>query len=139
MSFVGIIPNFFSASESDIEKLATVPATKQEITKEEAIQGLLFKGPFVVHHYRYDEPLLAIDLSINNNNFTFLDGAKFFILQIEGNVVFKNESLIFKVRNNSGLQEVNVRGLKRSDPLELTGQDMPLNKFAKVKYAEYKS
>jgi len=136
MSFIGIVPDFFSVDEKKLEFLASVPATKQEITKEEAMKGLLFKGPFVVEHYTYKTPLVAVELVVSDRKILYYDGDKLFIHIVEGTVTVRDNSLVFKVEKDGELKEIKIRALRRSDPLELTGEDMPLNKFAKKMFAE---
>jgi len=136
VSFIGIVPNFFSTNENGLDFLAPIPALKQEISQEEAMKGLLFKGPFIVHHPRYENPLLAVELMIKDKNISFFDGVKLFLYSVEGNVVVKNNQLVLKIMTGNKMQELKIRGLRRSDPLELTGKDMPLNKFAKKMYQE---
>ena len=131
--YVGIIPDFVSVTEDKFLSMGTVPGLKNEISREEMMQGMIYKGPFVVKHPGYKDPFLCVELQSQRlNTLGFHDGDKFFELEPSGSVRWvDNEIVIPYARENGKIENVKIRRLMESDVESFSSEKIGFNAFAK--------
>jgi len=135
-SFVGIIPESCSFTESHIESFATTPFMRKALSAEERRKGLIFKGPFVVKHPRFSNPILAVDLrAVDNNLFVFDDGDKFFEIRATGKVRWSDNHIVIPYKSENGRSaSVRIRRLMESDISSFSDEKLSLDAFARKMY-----
>ena len=136
MSFIGNVPSFCSFRREEIEVLATTAFMKQDLSRREIENGLVFKGPFVVSHpvYAY---LLCIDLQMVEQDrlVGFYDGDKMFQFQVSSTVEFDGEELSFGYARSSEEAKVRIRGLTEHDVARVAAKKgVSLEEFATQLY-----